>query len=1080
MNKLYQKLTMLFLSLIFATGTLLAADPVPFEIIEDFDDASHFTTNTSVPEGWVSEGTFPFARRSGVDCGISPKSGEYVFCALSSYEYGRNEVFYTSMMNLAGGKPCTIMFSLYALGGTPDTVRNNGFTITAGTAQNTDAQTITVGTVANKAYTSWSDFAFSFTPETDGQYCFCFKLNAPVATSGDVAIDDIIIEGYAPAPAEVIASPMYAQVPTAFIGETYTTVINVYGSNLTSNIAIKNISTEQITTSVDTIPMEDAMSESGYSLTVSLTPTDMNTYQGSFELTTDNLAEPAIFQLFWTPAEATEVKALQDLKNANPEDYLSYKYTGNAIVTFVDTENNRVYMQDSTAGVRVKADNISNIKAGDKISAQFFGLQKEDDGLLTVLALTESLNVISSGNEVEAQAVTLKKLAAAPADYVNELVWVREVTTDVTEATFSASPVTITDGTEAQLAPFAGTDVIGSDKPASLFNLTGIATCDTLAIVAPRSTNDIEVIVFEPNPDNYSAAVEVPYFNTFDNYDNDYDGTTVVPANWKSVGSSPFFTAFITGLSAVTGTYYIVADESADDNRDDRLYTPLFRLTAGTEYTISYYLYMPGNSGGGVLRATDMRVTAGTEQDPDFQPLTMQLIEGESIGEFTKQEFKFTPQSTGAYCFAFSLNTEVNYSGQVAIDDFNITAPGLVARPTANFGFNGIYEIFYSNMLTYPGKPVVMNNLSTNADTYEWTVTCPDASSLTSTEENPSFNFDQNGTYTIGLKVTNARGSRSTSKSIAVQHVTDAYDGSMTTWNPNHDTMYERGLLPSFAADGNEYYDYDFVAGYNRYYKKMAERFEMPDNVELEISTLNIWLAHYRNRAYTSGYDSEKPFNIVFYGETDGKLDESKVFAKVESTLMNIFGNSGIGGSAGEARDLNFTSLLGAPVKTKGTFYIAFEFDKDMTIIPDDPNLGRSYFGMNTILHASEAATLYANPDSVPANSSITADGKWYRIDEIDPTKKGLGNYFILWAKSNTSGIAINSLGEIVFAARVEGNNLHVSGTAMGETVAVYNLSGQLVASATGEENATLINVEHLNNGVYIVKTAAGSVKFVK
>lgn len=1375
MRKFYKKLMLMFVSLIVA-GTAIAADPVAFEIYENFDDATHFTSSTTLPDGWKSEGNYPFTRNIGNYFGITAKSGDYVFGTPASYDYGRNEVIYTPMMKLAAGKPCTIMFSVYGVGGTPANVRNNGFTLTAGAAQTADAQTIAVGTVANNAYTSWTDFAFSFKPETDGEYCFALKINCPIASSGNVALDDFNITGFSPAEdvepvaAEVMLDPFYAQIPTAFVGETYTTTVNVKATGLVEDIAIANISTTEITTNVASIPMVEAMSADGYDLVVTVAPSSMESYGGSFELTTKNLAESVIFQMFWTAVETTEATSLSALKTANVNDGLLYKYTGEAVITFVDTENRVVYMQDSADGVRIKVDNVSNLKSGDVVGSQYLCLQQDEDGL-TVLALTETLNVKSSGAQVTAQEVSLSQLATKAADYVNELVVVKNVRiTDFTEALYSTTPVAINDGSDGLLAPFAATDLIGSNKSVNLFNLTGVATSDSVAVVAPRAVSDIQVleaevmaspmyaqvpiafvgetyttpitiygsnltgdiivknitteqlttsvdtipmveamsetgfaldvvlkptdlttfnatfelvtagaepamfqiywtpaeataietldafknadvdaglaykfvgealvtyvdsdnrrvymqdktagvcvvvdntanvkegdkvssffamvqkdeegltvisldealkvvssdnviepkqvtlkklvanaaayvnmlvrvrevsmtgatflaegnvindgvegvvkpfesssvvgtsapekfnlvgialndtaavvaprsvydieeIWLEPNPENYSSALELPYFNTFDNYDNDYDGTSVVPAGWKSVGSSPFFTASITGVNAVTGTYYIVADESADNERDDRLYTPMFRMTAGVEYVVSYYLYMPGNSGGGVLRGTDMRVTVGSEQDIDFQPITVQMIEGKSIGSFTKQEFKFTPEYTGAYCFAFSLNTDVNYSGQVAIDDFNITAPGLIPYPTANFGIGGIYEIFYSNMLTYPNTPVKINNLSLNADSYSWTVTCPDASIMTSTEENPEFIFDQNGNYNIALEVKNTRGTRSTNKNIAVQYVDGNYDGSMTTWNPNSDALYERGLLPSFGDSFIEDYNYDFVAGYNRFYTKMAERFELPEDVTLEITMLNVWLAHYKNRAYTSGYDSDKPFSIVFYGETDGKIDTNKEFGRATTTLKEVFGNSGIGGSAGEPRDVNLQTLFGSSVKTQGTFYLAFEYADDMTVTTSDPNLGRSYMGMNTVLHANGEATLYAKPHAVPANSTVKADGNWYRIDEIDPTKKGLGNYFIIWAKSSISGVALNSMGDVVFAVRVEGDNLNVSGTVEGETIMVYNLNGQLVATSEAQDQSSLINIAALPGGVYVVKTIAGVAKFVK
>lgn len=593
------------------------------------------------------------------------------------------------------------------------------------------------------------------------------------------------------------------------------------------------------------------------------------------------------------------------------------------------------------------------------------------------------------------------------------------------------------------------------------------------------ATEGIDML--EPNQDNYATALEAPYFNTFDNYDGDYDGTTVVPNGWKTVGSFPFFTAAINDLDAVTGNYYLVADESTLDQRDDRLYTPFFRLSPNYEYTISYYLYMPGNQGGGVLRATNMQVTVGTEQDFDFHPVTLQTIENESLGSWVKQEVTFQPLVSGAYCFAFTLNTEVNYAGLVAIEDFSITAPGLVHRPTANFAVGGNFNVIDSRLLVFEGQEVEFTNLSEYADTNEWTITTPGGTTFFSTDENPSFLFEESGDYTVSLKVTNSRATRTSTRTVSIEYVNYESDNlTLMTWNPNEDALLERGVIPSFADHVDPERDYDFVSGYNRYYHKFAERFELPENTRLNISALNTWLAHYKNCAFTSGYDSEKPFDVVFYGETDGKLDENKEFARISSTLKEIFGNTGIGSGAGEGRSINFIDVYGKAIEVQGTFYLAFEFASDMVITAYDPNLGRSYFATNVVRHNTRKSTLYVKPFAVPQNALITADGNWYPVDKLDNTKVGLGVYFILWINNKTGHKAINAQGETVFAMMKDGDNLIVSGTKAGEQVVVYNTGGVAVARVTGTEDCTIIPVGAFNKGVYIVSTNAGSGKFIK
>lgn len=901
MKNFVKKLSLFILSILFCTEIIVAGEPESFEIFENFDDDSHFTAGSIVPDGWISIGSSPATRMEAGEymIGYNSYSGTYVLHSNDIMGTVRDEVIFTPMMELAGGKDAVLSFYLYAPGGNPSAFYSY-VDVKAGTGQTMEEQTISLGST-NSALSSWTQVSFLFNPATDGEYCFSISLKQStelVRDHGAIGIDDVTISGFKPAEnepedVEITVTLSDSEIPMITIGETYTTTVNVKAVNLVGDIAIQNISTEEITTEVSSIPMEEAMSENGFDIIVNITPASENSTGGSFELTTENLETAVEVNLVWTTIDGMDVLI--------------------------------------------------------------------------------------------------------------------------------------------------------------------------------------------PNPNNYVTAKEVPYFNTFDNYDNDYDGTTLLPNGWTSTGLDPFITANIEGVNAVTGTYYTVAIESVVDNREDRLFTPFFRLSTEYEYVISYYLYMPGNSAGGVLRDTDLTVTVGSEQDIEYHPVVRQSIKDQSISEWTYQEFTFKPIISGAYCFAFSLSTDVNFSGMVAIEDFNITAPGIEVLPTADFAVGGNFNVIDSRMIVFKDQYVNFANLSKNAEEFSWTITSPTGNVQHSAEENPSLLLNESGDFTVELIASNSSGSRTNTRTISVEYIDyESQDYSIMTWNPAQDELLERGSIPAFSANGIEDYDYDFVTGYNRYYKKYAERFEIPDHTKLKLYVLDTWLAHYRNRIYTSGSDNEKPFEVVVYGETDGKLDEEKVFARISSTLKDIFGSTGVGSGAGEGRTINFVDLLGEAVEVEGTFYVAFEFDDNMTITTDDPNIGRSYIAFNTIIHATKKSTLYVKPTDVPANSQVEADGNWYPVDLLDNTMKGVGVYFILWVSNEFTEVAINNLGEVVFALYVNGDNLIISGTEDNEKVLIYDINGRLVVSETGQHNSTSVNISNLNKGVYIVKTNSGTAKFVK
>lgn len=78
---------------------------------------------------------------------------------------------------------------------------------------------------------------------------------------------------------------------------------------------------------------------------------------------------------------------------------------------------------------------------------------------------------------------------------------------------------------------------------------------------------------------------------------------------------------------------------------------------------------------------------------------------------------------------------------------------------------------------------------------------------------------------------------------------------------------------------------------------------------------------------------------------------------------------------------------------------------------------------------------------------------------------------------SSTDGI--NTVSTFTFNGIVDGR-LNLVGLAAGTPVAVYDISGKKVAATRAQGEATQLNVDNLNGGVYILKAGNQIVKFVK
>lgn len=165
----------------------------------------------------------------------------------------------------------------------------------------------------------------------------------------------------------------------------------------------------------------------------------------------------------------------------------------------------------------------------------------------------------------------------------------------------------------------------------------------------------------------------------------------------------------------------------------------------------------------------------------------------------------------------------------------------------------------------------------------------------------------------------------------------------------------------------------------------------------------------------------------------------------------------------------------------QGPIYIVLEYSEEMDMHPADSFFTRSYIALNMLRHNHGRTTMYVKPYAVPEESNAKV-GEWCPVTDIDKSLKGLGLAFQLWASytPGESSVAVNNVGETVFAARYADGNIQVSGTVEGEWLAVYDLAGKCVAMTQASRNSSVIEASELPAGVYIVRGNNGSARILK
>lgn len=284
-----------------------------------------------------------------------------------------------------------------------------------------------------------------------------------------------------------------------YTGDEYSEDIVVSGTNLTGDVTVES-SSDAVTVSPASLAAADVMSGDGAKLNIKVKCTE-GEQNATVTLKSDG-AQDVVIKLSWEAYTIPEVASIKALYGSDIEEGMNYKYTGEAVVTFIDKGASKTiyYLQDTTGAIAVGDDYgmiAETYNVGDKLTGTVLGVQQSFGTLSGVAFNTNLGTVVSTGNVVEPVSATLQQLKESPSDYIQQLVKVDGLKfKDVSDgATFSegmAQPV-FTDGTlEGKLRIFKGTSLIGKAIPTGDINLTGLFTSAAQLIIGARSADDIE------------------------------------------------------------------------------------------------------------------------------------------------------------------------------------------------------------------------------------------------------------------------------------------------------------------------------------------------------------------------------------------------------------------------------------------------------------------------------------------------------------------------------------------------------------------------------------------------------------
>lgn len=195
----------------------------------------------------------------------------------------------------------------------------------------------------------------------------------------------------------------------------------VRGANLTTgqNITVA-IAGAGFTTTTTTLSTNTLMTPAGETVAVNFNPTAVQDYTGTLTFTGGGLTGPVVYNLTGSGINVINVATLAELRAVAPPytgaanaGTTVYKYSGEAVVTQLQSFNNVKYIQDATGAIMIfdPTGKITGVNIGDKIT-NVYGTLTNYFGMVELVP-TANCTPVSPFNTVDPTIITIDQLDAA-------------------------------------------------------------------------------------------------------------------------------------------------------------------------------------------------------------------------------------------------------------------------------------------------------------------------------------------------------------------------------------------------------------------------------------------------------------------------------------------------------------------------------------------------------------------------------------------------------------------------------------------------------------------------------------------